>query len=88
MTRDDQRAVWAIALAEYTVQTLELKVLGYLSTLRESSLAQERAANRLPPGRPTCFRYPHRFTPAQSSARLRDVIMDMRRSDTKRPRQP
>lgn len=41
MTRDDQRAVCAIALAEYAVQTLELKVLDYLSALLESSLAQE-----------------------------------------------
>jgi hypothetical protein len=41
MTRDEERRLWAIALAEYGADALELNVLGYLETILGCDLAKE-----------------------------------------------
>lgn len=41
MTHDDDRNVWAIALAEHGAEALEQKVLGFLEPLLEGGLAED-----------------------------------------------
>lgn len=41
MTRDETRALWALALAEYGAQVLEEKILIALETLLSGQLAEE-----------------------------------------------
>lgn len=50
MTRNDQRAVWAIALKEYGAQALEEKVLGFLVPLLSGKLAEKLPRHVSPEG--------------------------------------
>lgn len=41
MTRDEEKALWTIALTGYGAQSLERKVLGYLDALLQGDLGEE-----------------------------------------------
>jgi hypothetical protein len=41
MTRDEERGLWAIGLMEYGAESLEQKVLGFLSALLQGELREE-----------------------------------------------
>lgn len=41
MTRNENRALWAVALSQYGAESLEQKVLGYLNSLMHGELGEE-----------------------------------------------